>query len=630
MKTQREVKQRAIWLATVSGFVLLSGCETYNDFRKNFFGTRPPQEVDLERRVPMMNAQYTGMQPQLQPQLQPPPPQMAMPQQPATPYDRFDESGNPVEMMPMQPQPTAAAPAQPPVQMTKGEPSEGNFFTRLFGGSSTQPDVDYGRRKPIPGNPPMRASRHMTPHMMSAMQEPAPEAMPEPQPMLVQPMEQVRMIDGRIVGDMSEPPPASVREDIASKPAMPELPARPPEPVMGFHALPVPVSPTLAPSTLTPRGDLPLVEAMPLDPDELKTPGETPVMMPKPHVALPQEQVVAVNGEGGMGGPFEEAEDAQDVPPVIPAVPATAPEEVADEEIFMPQTDVQMAAGETVTVSSLEDRQKEEASWFERTFGSFDSEEAAKPKKRTWIERQLGFEDEKPVEQQQPYPSFSDVPPNPERVEAMRESNQQQLREMESMRDQALESRMELDSEPSSQHMVAMPEPVEALAPAPAQPGQQQLLGHITAADEPAPLAPEGMTPLVRQQAPAPVEEVPAMAEPMALQEVPVAPPAPPAPPVPPVPVAATQPVPLQPMQAEPAQLADDDGGVIFPDAVRARQEEQQQAAEDVSTEPSATVEQMAAAKTASGLPSPKLLDEVQVLMPPSRYMNRRTQQSSQ
>lgn len=592
MKKYAELKLGAVWLTTVSGLVLLSGCQTYHDFQMRFFGMRPPQEVQDGRRMPLMNSQYVGMGRGAQapsPAMAPPPvmantPPSAATMRPMTPYDMYDENGSTVsagqEMQPqLVPPATPVLPAPPRVPAGDDahfasshdmnlpatgayEKPEGNFFTRLFGWNNGSKD-DYAVRKPIPGNP----------H-------------PNEETYRVAPV-----------------PPGPLTDRETTQPEQPLLEVKPPviEPVIedtpGSKVVALPPSHSAPPSLPAPQGDLPLVEALPLDPDALKQPlpQEEPVLSPQSRETAPAPEPVAMTS-----APEKKAEET-----------------VAhkDADIFMPKTDFQtQEEGEAVVISSLSDEKADSPSWFERVFGdsgnaspaAADTGDAPAPaelaqaegRPRTWIERQLGFEDEKPPEQQQPYPSFSSVPPTPARYEEMKQSSQQQVREMESARDQAQESKMELGSEPSSRDMVEMQAPV-----------RPQLLGQMSSPAEQgtaqaieAPEAPE--------TAPAPEPITPLMAQPVLAEPVDVTPP-----------VAATVTPPLAapihmdepPAPQPPAPVADDEGGVIFPDAVKARQEAEAAAAETAGPPP------------AAGLPSPQLLDEVRVL-PPSRYMNRRQQ----
>jgi hypothetical protein len=509
------LKLRTLLLTSVSSVVLLSGCETYQNIKYNFFNIRPAQQVEGERRMPMLNTRYTGYgvpdapQAQAAPQqaARAPAAQTAAPASAPTPYDQFDAQGNAQapQMQPMvvTPQPQAAAqPATLPAAKPAPQASEGNFFTRMFNDNSSGSEKPAARKQ-FPGNP--MHSKHTE------------SAAPVPQGPLTPPVE------GAIpLGD-----------DTADMKLMPESP-EPTAPLLDKQV------------SATPPSDAPWWQRPASS--EQKT---SAVIAPKEQPSAPLvEQVQEMPKTAEIPAPVAEAR------PVVVLGPETdqsADKTETQQADAIPFDYEPQEPGEETTVSRLSDKKnKPQPNWFERNFSRTgkksepvkqnsdvefvrvapDVQEsksavmgnelatkadtvkpqeqvyaAAAPEqtqtqttsKRTWIERVLGFKDAPTPEQQAPYPNVASVPPTPDTFDAIKGATPLAMEEMEADRDQAVVSKMELNSEPSGQAVAPMaesqpanPEPATPVVSNPITPagGDAQLLGHVS--DPPKMEKPEG------------------------------------------------------------------------------------------------------------------------------------------
>jgi hypothetical protein len=499
------LKLRTLLLTSVSSVVLLSGCETYQNIKYNFFNVRPAQQVDGERRQPMLNSRYAGYgapeapAPAAQPQaLRAPAAQTAAPAAP-TPYDQFDAQGNAQapQMKPMAvaPQPQAAAqPVMPPAAKPAPQASEGNFFTRMFSSSdstSEKPAV----RKPFPGNP--VHSKH------TEATAPIPQGPLEPP------------VEGAVpLGD-----------DAAGMKPMPESPE--------------PTAPLLDKQVSgKPSSDMPWWQRPASTPasSEQKT---AAVISPKQEPIAPAvEQVQETAKQSEQTAPVAEAKPLVMAEPEVVKQPEPKQPE-AEQANAIPFDYEPQEPGEEITVSRLSDKKnKPQPNWFERNFGSSGkkseptkensgvefvrvapdvqeskpaskgNELTTKPQEqqyatatsgqptstqptsgRTWIERVLGFKDAPTPEQKAPYPNVASVPTMPDRFDAIKDAKPLAMEELEAERDQAVVNKMELNSEPSGQAVSPMAEsqPTSPVAPTPIAPAPvtstgsgAQLLGHVS------------------------------------------------------------------------------------------------------------------------------------------------------
>jgi hypothetical protein len=666
MKKNVDWKLRVVLLTSVSGLVLLGGCDSYRSFRQNVFGERPEQQVEgVGRRMPVMNPQGMQTAP-LAPQTtyrMPPQPMYSAPAQQAAPH--------------IVPPPVTTAPRtgklvtaddahfvsnnnmNPPATGANEKPENSNLIARMMG-----KDTPHGHasRKPIEGNSyPDRQTQMVAPVPEGPLLDDAPvsNVMKNPNDSAQRPVA-VPLYQENAGSAAPEHPPLSdplpERPLIAPQMAQPVLqaPAAPAEPEP-LRAAPLAVAPAMP----APQGDIPLVEAMPLDPDEAKI---APAVVPAQPLA-PQVQQQPEPEAPRQPVQIAAMQPQEAVPAVIPQAPAdtraVVPRRDADEEMFIPVTDFKTEEdAQTVTISSLADKRKQPqedkaSSWMDEVFGGSDEKETTGGD-RTWVERQLGFEDAKPEVQKQPYPSFSSVPEKPEQFERAQAAGRQDVQELQSMRDQARESQVMLEDEPSVMDMATGEDVIsQASQPIAGSAAEPQLLGHISAPPELNVVADDAVSSVRKEsmaQAAAPAQQ--------AMESIPAAVPVAPAAqadamtplvapmnmddvPQPPVPVAA--PVLNTQMQADAAvaqaqqavdeavanaPVAANEGGVVFPDAIKARQDAEAQMQQDrpVSV-PEAAAAQAPAAEMSPALPSPELLNRVQVL-PPSRYESRRVQQA--
>lgn len=734
MKKTQTSKLRVLWLTTASSLVLLSGCQTYKNFSRNFMNERPAQNVEGERRMPLLNAQRPMPGQALPPGVVPSPQmaapvqkQAAAPQGAPTPYDMFDDNGNEVDAPEpsTMPAPAAAgsrAAAEPssapapsgrvitandahfisnnnmnPPATGAAEKSDGNLFGRLFASKQEAP----GARKPIPGNPQS--------DMATSMVAPVPQGPldgvdhPKSAPVALSsvPSSQEPQVLGRLSDesfterDMPDAPSKPLLENtktvtapVAERAIKAEAEAEVNNQV-ATRSDAITFPPRVV---LEPKGAIPLVEAMPVDPESYNAmssrAGAPAASQPQPVMEAPRSQDVEPMANTHSEVQTESPKDAAvpEAAAAAPRSPEQLPEQAkaaaepaktnSEDDMFMPVTDFQTKEeGTVVTVSTLADKQKKpkEKGFFDRMLSGDDSADAKKP---SWIERQFSGEDTRTPEQKKPYPGFGAVPQKPEQFDEVQSKTTQHRAEMESALDQAQESKMELNNEPSSAAEIAVvPQPpadvaapvaaqvpAPAPAPAPVSSEQPKLLGQITAPppqfdNEPAAVQAAPVAPAAAAPAPAPA----AMAAPAATKLTPLVAPmgmdgadhqAMTVPPAPSAPVAAPQPAVSEIAPAQPAMQAEAPK-VETPKADMPAQPEAAPAPVAVMPQPApaevpatVAIEPPAAAVPAAGsqdapasadkpavagsqqLPSPALLDKVRVL-PPSRYENRRLPQAN-
>lgn len=511
-QTSTGLKFRTLLLTSVSSVVLLSGCETYQNIKSNFFNIRPPQQVEGERRMPMLNTRYAGygdpsapQAPAASPHAMRAPAAQVAPTAPSaaasapTPYDLYHGQSNDVKPPQVAPAVAAPAPVAPqPVAQPAQQPEQGGFFSRMFSGSnsdSQKPAV----RKQFPGNP--VHSKHTE------------AAAPVPQGPLEPPVDGAVPL-GEAAGDVKLVPPAvpDPSAPLLDKQSSVQTPSVKPASDAPWWQRPA-SSQQKAADVIEPKEELraPVIQQAQPAPEAAEAPAEeasAPVMGAKPLV-------------------MAEPEKTQPMPSSQPA-----PQEAQQADVipfdYQPQE-----PGEEITVSKLSDKKnKPQPNWFERNFGGsskktepakprsdaqiittapvvYESKPASKgnelttkadsakqeqvyaaatpeqaPSKRTWFERVLGFKDDPTPEQKAPYPNVASVPQTPDTFDAIKGAKPLDMEELEAERDQAVVSKMELNSEPSGQAVAPMAEsqPANPVATNPVTPAgnDAQLLGHVS------------------------------------------------------------------------------------------------------------------------------------------------------